>query len=87
MTVATTKAAEGKIATVAVNALKQILEVSADDMPPEDLRVVARLKKVFQIQYKDTGSEYGLYWYEEKVDCSQVRQLARQELKRRGLEA
>jgi len=68
----------------AIIALQHVLERAAVSFAPDDLRAITRVSGVFH--------QYGLddvtgLPASEKVDCSQVKRLARQELSRRGLEA
>jgi HEAT repeat protein len=66
-----------------IRLLQRILERFAARLASEDLRVVAQLNDVVQWREVQGCNERG--WIEETVDCSYVRQLARQELIRRGL--
>ena len=64
-------------------ALEKVLERSATEVPTEDLHKVAALEDSVFIS---TPPETCMYW-EKTIDCSHVKQLARQELIRRGKEA
>ncbi len=82
---------DADIAEKVVEALRKILEHAIGDVGPKDLRAVAQLQDANQMAFFPTGRvrddcvEYrqGL----QRVDCSQLRQLTRQELIRRWLEA
>ena len=73
----------------AVNVLRQVLEAYAATVPTEDLCAVVGLTKVVQIRVNPhycANDPDSPNHFEEEVDCSLVKQLARQELIRRGLE-
>jgi hypothetical protein len=70
-------------AQTSIIALQRIIECAAAKLAPKDLRTIAHLEGVVQWRYGGDCQES----YEDAVDCSHVRQLARQELIRRGLEA
>jgi HEAT repeat protein len=76
------------LASEIIHLLHRILERAAADIAPEDLRTVIQLNNVV-LQYKadECGNGADGRYGEFGVDCSQVRQLARQELIRRGIEA
>lgn len=77
-------------AEAAIGSLQQLLETSARDLATDALRLVLTLDNVIQLEIHTTDSAcaYSATWTtEERVDVFQVRQLARQELIRRGLEA
>jgi len=78
---------DSEIAGKAVHAMEHILRDAVASVATETLLAVADLAYVFQIQWQtdDCGgrSEIG----EKKLDCWQLRQLARQELIRRGIQA
>lgn len=86
-----TLAHDGKVAEVAIRALYQVLEKSASGIKSDDLRIIADLENVPQIRYRNIGGSHcaGTWTetYMEQIDCSYMRQLARQELIRRGLKA
>ena len=69
---------------IAIEGLTSVLSRSAEDVSTEALRSVAALSNVVQL-YSWGGCESGSR--DDPVDTSLVRQLARQELIRRGLEA
>jgi HEAT repeat protein len=72
-----------------VDVLRQVLERSAGNIAPEDLRLIAQLQLVvLEIERFDIcfGERVPIV-NRPVVDCSQIKQLARQELIRRGLEA
>lgn len=71
-----------------INALQQILERVTSEIIADDLHALTRLEDVAEIRYTpvDCGAD-DTHEGIEKIDCSLVRQLARQELIRRGLEA
>jgi len=70
----------------AVSALKSILEMNASKIVFEDLQVLAHLNNIVQCDYEE--SEYGRHVVgQHSVNCLQIRQCARQQLDRRGLEA
>jgi len=66
-----------------ISVLQQVLERASASITPENLRTVACLNDMVQ----NITSQHICGYEERKVDCSRVRQLARQELIRRGLEA
>jgi HEAT repeat protein len=66
-----------------VDALRKILENSASSASPEDLQAVMRLSNIEIVN----PAVCSFPEFRRTVDCSLVRQLARQELIRRGLEA
>jgi HEAT repeat protein len=76
------------IAQEALHALRAVLERTAGDVPIDDLRRVASLEDDGRavVEVPDTDGGY-LSWnqVEERLDCRPVKQLARQELARRGL--
>jgi hypothetical protein len=67
-------------------ALREVLEAEAQDASTDDLREVARLEDLVRLRSTDwcAGRDQP---YKVTIDCSHVRQLARQELIRRGIEA
>lgn len=73
-----------------VDALQQILEKEANEIDADDLRALVGLQNVTQTYVREYGDEHGdVEWREQvnkDVDTSLLKQLARQELKRRGLE-
>jgi HEAT repeat protein len=75
----------------AIALLHELLERAAGGIVAEDLRALTRLNNVVGIVTRTEGGPCGegilTYTSKEPVDCFQVRQLARQELIRRGLEA
>lgn len=74
----------------AIQALCRVLERRAAHVVPDVLRAVLGLENVVQLRanpYRCANDPDSPSYFEESVDCSQVRQLARQELIRRGLEA
>jgi hypothetical protein len=73
---------DAECAETAIGVLQRILEHSASRLASEDLRAVAQLPQV-------DGWHYGVYEcvdakWKQQVDCSYVKQLARQELIGRG---
>jgi HEAT repeats len=73
-----------KSAQTTVTALQLVIERAGSDIAPEALRLVATLDNVVQIH---DHSQCNHSWTTtETIDCSHLRQLARQELIRRGLE-
>lgn len=76
------------IAREALHALRIVLERTAGNVPSDDLRRVASLadESYAMVELPDTDGGY-LSWerVEQSLDCRPVKQLARQELERRGL--
>lgn len=68
-----------------VNALRKVLENSAPSILPKDLQAVAHLNNIVVVL--PAVPECRIPEEVKKVDCAQIKQLARQELIRRGLEA
>ncbi len=74
----------------AIESIQNILESNAVDVATEVLTKVARLQP-FEVSIpwsdpsRSCAGPHG--WKSREVDCSLVKQLARQELIRRGLEA
>lgn len=73
-----------EISYEAVSELEKILDTKASTVLEGDLRSIAQLSGVVAIVRVSVCEGYSYY---ENVDCSRVRQLARQEMIRRGLEA
>jgi HEAT repeat protein len=77
-----------EIAQEALHALQAVLERTAGTVPIDDLRRVASLEDDGRavVEVPDTDGGY-LSWeqVEQWLDCRPVKQLARQELRRRGL--
>ena len=73
-------------AQTAIWALREVLEAAAKDASTDDLREAAGLENLARLRSSDwcAGRDNP---YEVTIDCAQIRQLARQELIRRGLEA
>jgi HEAT repeat protein len=69
----------------AINALERILERNAARLASEDLQRIAQLLGVFEEHCEAYMDPDALVFRRESVDCSYVKQLARQELIRRGL--
>ena len=87
-------AADRDWANIAIRALYSVIERDPGGVKADDLQAVARLDSVVQVHYKTDGCgspiivDMGKVVARlERVDCSQIRQLARQELIRRGLSA
>jgi HEAT repeat protein len=82
---------DGEVAQIATGALQKLLESNASEIPLEDLQRVVTLNEVVQIVHQwDTCGGFLSREVEpssKRIDCTQIRQLARQELIRRGLEA
>ena len=76
--------ARDETAGVAIRTLRQILEAAAANITPKDLRAVAFLSDGVKI-VNLVNDCVGPLYRKETIDCSLVRQLARQELIRRGL--
>jgi hypothetical protein len=76
------------VAREALLALRAVLERTAGNLPIKELRLVARLEDDGQyvVEVPDTDGGY-LSWnrVEHWLDCRAVKQLARQEMGRRGL--
>jgi len=68
------------------DALCRIMEKSAAEINVNCLRSIAQLTDVTQI-YSSPGCSYYGSHHQGKLDCSRLKQLARQELIRRGIEA
>jgi HEAT repeat protein len=75
-----------EVADWAVSAMMDILEHTAAQAPAEILRVAANVRDVAVIRDVATSCE-GTARMKVDLDCPRVRQLARQELTRRGLVA
>jgi HEAT repeat protein len=75
------------IAESAVAALSDVLTRASAEASDEELRAIARLSNLAVIEYKCNEGCSIVYRSDRNVDCSLTRQLARQELIRRGLEA
>jgi HEAT repeat protein len=77
------------VAERAVTTLQQVLEHAASEVTSEDLHAVTTLDNAVKITYsfEDCGGGMGSMKESgtEPIDCSQVKQLGRQELIRRGL--
>ncbi len=73
------------VADVAIEAVRRILGAASGEVCTEALHAIIEMKSVVGLQYfhNECGGSYG----DSPVDCSQVKQLARQELIRRGLKA
>lgn len=84
-------AQNGVTSTEAVRALQRLLEKHSSSIDSNDLRRIATLNKVFylimNVQRGCDGFGSSISYTKEVLDCTLVRQLARQELIRRGLEA
>ena len=82
-----TLAADHVAAETVVTALEQILKNNAGDVELTDLRAIADLQNVFQVKYvQNPDCDYSTK-VDTEVDISQLIQIARQELIRRGLKA
>jgi hypothetical protein len=77
-----------EVAETALHALQRILESNATGVDTEALHRVAALERVVQSrrQFTSSGGIVYLQGATESIDCAHVRQLAWQELKRRGIE-
>ncbi len=79
------------VPAVAVFALKSILDNVADKVSTEMLHTIIKLPSITEILHIDahnTCSSWSkIYTKENEIDCSHLRQLARQELIRRGIKA
>jgi len=75
-----------KVRETAVEALQRVLEHAAAHIALDDLRAIACLSYVLTIEYKTDNCGNSTV-YGTGVNCSQVKQLARQELIRRELGA
>ena len=72
--------------------LQKLLEQTSEGMPENSLRAVATLNDTvsgIKFSWSPPVCERSGYWSgeQDEVECSHIRQLARQELIRRGLEA
>ncbi len=72
------------VSEFAVESLKKLLERYASEVSEDDLHATISLSDVVEYSYSTAGACQTIV--SEKVSCSLVRQLARQELIRRGLE-
>ena len=78
-----------RLADQVISSMQQILERVPADITAEDLRAVVSLGNVVQYTYNYVDPTCGAdnKTTHVRVDCSHAKQLARQELIRRGLEA
>jgi hypothetical protein len=78
---------DAEVAETALQALYHIVKSNALGVDTEDLCHVAALERVVQVRRQFSSAEGAVYLYgaPEPIDCAPVRQLARQELKRRGI--
>ena len=72
-------------AKTAINSLQKILESRAESVESGDLYEVAKLKDVTYIHKDVNTGHQEIYYSERPLNCSSVKQLAHQELTRRGL--
>jgi len=79
------QACEKRYTERVIRVLQRVLEQAPADATSQDLQEVIRLNDVLEIRESQGCGPPS--WIEIPIDCSQVRQLARQELIRRGLEA
>lgn len=81
---------EGVATSEALSGLQSLLETRAPEIAAADLRDLANLDHARQVFYREVNVSENVRLTERSesaVDCSLIRQLARQELIRRGLEA
>lgn len=67
--------------------IRRLLERSAHDVSVDSLLALTRLETGVELRWGRGGACTSPYSYRAEVDCAQLRQLARQELIRRGIEA
>jgi len=80
---ATHKNSPSRVAATAMRALQQVLERSAARVAPQALHDLSRLTNLVQIVYQYDSCDNKTGEDRREVDCTRVRQLARQELSRR----
>jgi HEAT repeat protein len=73
------------VANAATLAARRIVEKASGQVPAETLHAVVEMKDVNGL--RDVEHKCGDFTIDWPVDCSQVKQLARQELIRRGVKA
>lgn len=83
-----TRAGDVEVAATAIRALERLLDTCATQVATEELRAIAALGEVMQMRRAAKPYNDFLYLREspEVVDCTRVKRLAQQELRRRGVE-
>jgi HEAT repeat protein len=78
---------KSRLPVPAVEILEHQLKTFSADILEEDLRAIVQLQKVMSTHVRfQNEAVVSRYWEEVPVDISRLRQLARQELMRRGIE-
>jgi HEAT repeat protein len=84
-----TLAADVEVAAAAIHALERLLTTCVSEIATGELQAIVALDRVMQIRRQTRSYEdfIALADVPEPVECARVQQLARQELRRRGVES